>query len=310
MTRCLALLAFLACPAAGRAAYLTDLFPDDALLVVGIDVKSVMDSPLGKKVVGADKPFDATRKLLKVLFGDAKALFPEVGVLSLEGDAAKPVAAGVNKIERVTVVISEKSDDAIFLEGELDEAEFTAVAKAVAKARDRFFVARVRGEREALAVPRNSMYGMRLSKSLYLVASGTETLDDVLSKHDGKKKAKVQKPLLDTLGKVKPAETPIWLAAGEWKDSFFKTDISISSAIATVALADNAEIRIRVTGLSDESSKFWEGIPQMVELVAALLDNHAFWKAAGMTAKRDDKTVTAAVSIPGKLLADEYEKQK
>ena len=53
----------------------------------------------------------------------------------------------------------------------------------------------------------------------------------------------------------------------------------------------------------------------MLESVVQYLGNERtpqakVWKAAGITVKQDGTTVTASGSIPGKLLAEEYAKQK
>jgi len=63
----LALFALASFPPAVRADDITALYPDGANMVIGIDIKGIMDSPLGKKLGGKDKPFDKTRKLLNIV---------------------------------------------------------------------------------------------------------------------------------------------------------------------------------------------------------------------------------------------------
>jgi hypothetical protein len=302
----LALLALVAGPTATRADDVAALYPDSAVFVFGLDVKGITTSPLGKKVIGTDKPFDATRKLLKVLF-------PEE-VMPVTDAALKPLEAAANKLERVTVVGEIGGGGgpppiAVYLEGEIDEADYIKAAKGIATAERKEFRTENVGDRKLLIVGegRSAVYGLAVSKSLFLIATTRELIDEVLDKHAGKKKAKVQKALADWIKKVKPAETPIWLAVGEME--FLS---GITGGVATIALAADADFRIEIGCDKEDTAK---DLTRAVELVVDYLaraktPQAKVWAAAGIVAKQDGKIVTATGSIPGKLLIDEYAKQK
>jgi len=302
----LALPVVLVAPAAGRAGDVAALYPDSAIFAFGIDVKEIQNSPLGKKVIGTDKPFDATRKLLKVLFPDE--------VMSVTDAALKPLETVANKLERVTVVgdiIGRGGPPpiAVYLEGEIDEDDYIKAAKGIAKAEDKEFKTEKLGDRQLLIVgdDRRAMYGLAVSKSLFLIATTRDLIDEVLDKHAGKKKAKVQKALAGWIAKVKPAETPIWLAVGELKELQ-----GILGGVATIALKADADFRIEIgcdkEDLARDLARATESVVDY--LSRAKTPQAKVWAAANITAKQDGKTVVATGSIPGKILIEEYVKQK
>src|SRR6266487_5345853 len=112
----------------GRGADVTPLYPDSAAFAFGVDIKGITTSPLGKKVIGADKPFDATRKLVNVLLPNE--VFP------VTEKALKPLETVANRLERVTVAGNIESGGklpiAIFLEGEIDEDDYVKAAEGFA----------------------------------------------------------------------------------------------------------------------------------------------------------------------------------
>ena len=72
------------------------------------------------------------------------------------------------------------------------------------------------------------------------------------------------------------------------------------------------DIRIEIGCDKEELARTLAGA---LESVVTYLGNERtpqakVWKAAGITVKQDGTTVTASGSIPGKLLAEEYAKQK
>src|SRR5436190_646801 len=85
--------------AAARADDLAALYPDAAVAVFGIEVKDVQKSPVGKKIIGTDNPFDATRKMIRVLLPDE--------ALPVAPKAIKPLEAVANKLDRVTFVAAD-----------------------------------------------------------------------------------------------------------------------------------------------------------------------------------------------------------
>ena len=186
------LLSVMALPATSRAADLTPLYPDSAVFAFGIDIKGITTSPLGKKVIGTDKPFDASRKLINVLLPG--------GVFPLTEKALKPLESVANKLERITVAGNIEGGGhppiAVYLEGEIDEADYIKAAEGYAEEEKKFFNTAKLGERTLLIVgdSKTPIYGLRLSKSLYLLTSQRDMIDEVLDKHAGKRKTKLRPP--------------------------------------------------------------------------------------------------------------------
>jgi hypothetical protein len=301
----LAVVAVVSIPAAGRAQVSSALYPDAATVAFGIDVKAITASPLGKKVIGTDRPFDATRKLLKTLF--PSQVFP------ITDNALKPLETVTNRLERVTAIANVTRGNwpppiVVYLEGEIDEEEYFEAAEAIAKYENKPFKVEKLGERRLFLVgnDQTTIHGLRVSRTLFLVATSRDLIDDVLEKHAGKKRAKLQPTFLTHLKKVKPAESPIWLVVGGIEV------IDGLSGVATIGLKDNAEFRMEVTCEKEKMARTLEnGLEHVVEyLTQSQTPQAKLWDAARITAKREGTTVTAAGSIPGKLLAEEYAKQK
>ena len=302
--RLLAFIVLITSPVVVRADDLTALYPDSAAFAFGVNVKGIATSPLGKKVIGTDKPFDATRKLLKVLL--PQDVFP------VTEKSIKPLEAVANRLERVTVAGSidgNRPPLAIFLEGEIDEDEYIKAAEGFAKAENKPFTTAKLGEQTLLILgdANAPVYGLRLSKSLFVIGTQRELIDEVLDKHAGKRKAKVQPALVDWLKKAKPNETPIWLVVGE-----LKVLGGIKGGVATIALKDDADFRIEIACEKEELATTIQNVlKQVVDYFEQEKSPQAkVWNAAGIKVERDGTTVIAAGSIPGKLLADEYAKQK
>src|SRR4029079_9867870 len=178
-----------------------------------------------------------------------------------------------------------------------------------AKSQNKEFATEKLGERKLFAVGKDSdrVYGVRVSPSLFLVATTRELIDEVLDKHAGKQKASVQKALAASLAKVKPAETPIWLVIGE-----IELLHDITGGVATIALKDDAEFRMEVLCAKEELAQSMANILQsgVDYLTRAKTPQGKLWDAAGITVKRDGTSVVATVSTPGKRLAEEYAKHK
>jgi hypothetical protein len=301
----LASLAVILLPAAGRGADVTPLYPDSAVLAFGVDIKGITTSPLGRKAVGADKPFDATRKLLKVLL-------PE-GVLPVTEKTLRPLESVANRLERATVAGSIEGGGrptlAIFLEGEVGAEDYAKTAEAFAKAEKMPFETVKLGERRLLVLGNADapVYGTQVGKSLFVLATQRELIDEVLDKHAGKRKAKMQPALAEWLKKAKPAETPMWLAVGE-----LKVLEGIKGGVATIVMKDDAEFRIEVACGKEELAATVKSLfDWAVDYLAKEKTPQAeVWTAAKIVVKRDGTTVTATGKIPGKLLAEEYAKQK
>jgi len=289
-----------------RAADIAPLYPDRATFALGIDIKAITTSPLGKKVIGNDKPFEATRKLLKILFPDDLMPLTDMGLAPLE--------TVTNRLDRVTVLGDlgnggGRPPIVVYLEGNIDETEYFKAAEGIAKSENKEFATEKLGERRLFAIGKDSgrVYGVRVSPSLFLVATTHELIDEVLDKHAGKQKASVQKALAASLAKVKPAETPIWLVIGE-----IELLHDITGGVATIALKDDAEFRMEVLCTKEETARLMANILQsgVDYLTRAKTPQGKLWDAAGIVVKRDGTSVVATGSIPGKRLAEEYAKHK
>ena len=294
-------------PGAG-ATDLAPIYPDGTCIALGIDIKGVMNSPLGKKVID-DKPFDAARKLLKVLF-------PLEGALPVEGDVGKAIAAVANRLNRVTVAVEPKDARVvIYLEGEITEDEYVRAAEQLAKSTNRAFKTEKLGERKLVIIGEDGgrVYGLRLSDALFLITTKRELLDEVRDKHAGKKKATIDKLLAERLKTVKTAETPVWLVIGDLQ-IVNSLDLlnALSGLVATISLKADADIRITGDYATEERAR---NTKRSLEALLGFLPlsgdtQGRVWQAADLKVKQDGKTVIATGSIPAKLLADEYAKQK
>ncbi len=248
MRRLLALVVLTASPAFVRADDLTALYPDSAVFAFGVNVKGIATSPLGKKIIGDDKPFDATRKFLKVLL--PQDVFP------VTEKSIKPLEAVANRVNRVTVAGNIENGNqptiAIFLDGEIAENEYIKAAEEFAKVENKPFTTAKLGERKLLILGEgdSTAYGLLLSKSLFVIATSRVALDEVLEKHAGKRKAEMQPALAEWLKKAKPTETPIWAAVGE-----LKVLNGIKGGVATITLKDNADFRIVIVCDKEELAK-------------------------------------------------------
>jgi hypothetical protein len=300
-----ALFAVVVAPLTARADDVTPLYPDSAVFAFGIDVKGITNSPLGKKVIGDDKPYDATRKMLRVMFPD--------DILPVAEEAAKPLAQIANRLDRATVVghliANGGPKIVVFLEGEIPEDDYIKAAEAIAKAENKDFKTEKLGERKLIAVGEGhrTLYGLRVSKSLFVIATERELIDEVLDKHAGKKKANVQKGLTERVAKIKPGETPIWLAVGQMKDV-----LGITGGIATIGLKSDADFRIEINCDEDRVAGDMKRLLDwfVTYLADAKTPQGKVWHAAGIKVSQDGTTVVATGSIPAKLLIDEYAKQK
>jgi len=302
-----AVIAVMALPVAARAQLPTSLFSDKAGFVFGIDVKAIATSPLGKKVIGTDKPFDATRKLLKVLF-------PQ-NMFEITDQSLQPLETVANRLERVTVVGNFEpqfgpTPIAVYLEGTIDEEEYFKAAEAIAKAQNREFTIQKldgKADRKLFVVGRDDFHGFQVSKSLFVVATKRELVDEVLEKHMERKKAKIQPALAAMLKEVMPEKTPIWLVVGE-----FDAARGFAGGIATIGFQENADFRLEATCTEEDTAKNIETLlGHLVDFLAkSQTPQGKLWDSAKMVVKRDNLRVTATASIPGKLLAEDYAKQK
>src|SRR5262249_15431539 len=110
------------------------------------------------------------------------------------------------------------------------------------------------------------------------------------------------------LQRVKPAETPVWLAVGtidNLKD--------LNSGLATISLADDAVFNLEANCADEKAANMAEDV---AKFAVKYLENNAttpqgkVWGKAGLAVKRNDTTVTVTGRIETKVLVEEYAKVK
>jgi hypothetical protein len=300
-TRIVALATLIFSGAVAHADDLTPLFPDNASIAMGIDVKAIYDSPLGKKVVGKDKPFDVARNLMAMIFSknESESFFKSI----------EPLEPLINRLERISLAgDSSSATVCFFLEGDIGDAELTRTTEAFAELAKLSFNTEKIGDRKMLIVGDRS-YAVRVNKSLAVFASSRELLSEILDQHSGNRKAKPQPALLERLKRIKPAESPIWLAMGELKTF----NLGIAGSVGTISFDADAEIRLEVSLVSEEKAKDVESVlKEGHELLISWLKEPAksLWQAADFKAKQDGKMVKVTGKVSGAKLAEEYAKLK
>jgi hypothetical protein len=300
-TRIVALATLLFSGAVAHADDLTPLFPDNASIAMGIDVKAICASPLGQKVVGKDKPFDATRKLMSMIFaGEGESFFESIA----------PLEPLINRLDRITFVgNATESNLGIFLEGDIDEAELARVAEAYAGSAKLSFNTEKLGNRKLLIIGDNNRYAVCVNKSLAVFASSRELISEILDQHSGKRKTKPQPALLEGVKQIKPGKTPVWLVMSEIP----YLRLGITRLVGTISFAADVDIRLDVTCETDDKAKELVGLlKQGHEVVISYLKEPAkgLWQSADLKAKQDDKKVTVTGKVSGTKLAEEYAKLK
>lgn len=298
-TRVVALASFLFSGAAAHADDLTPLYPDNASFAMGIDVKAISASPLGNKVVGKDKPYDVTRKMLMMIFSNE----PVFGSI-------EPLEPLINRLDRITLAGNAKESNlGIFLEGDIDDAELTRAAEAIADLAKLSFQTEKLGDRKLLFIGDNGYAAVRVNKSLAAFASSRALLTEILDQHAGKRKTAPQPALLEGVKKIRPEETPVWLVMGE----LGLLNLGVKRVVGTISFAADADIRFDVTCEKDDQAKeLAAGLKQGHEIVISYLKEPAkgLWQAADLKAKQDGKKVTITGKVSGARLVEEYAKLK
>jgi len=302
-----ALALILAAPAPARAADLTRLYPDAAWIVLGIEVKAVHQSPLGKRVFGTDGPAAAGRKVLAMLF------HPE------DADDLKALAIDpmLDRITRLTFVTSDggdrpDSDDwRLFLEGDFDEADLGRAIEAVCNRRGVPYNAETVGGRTVhVAGEKGRTHRVfRLDKTTVVVVLTPAAVTDVLDRQAGTKKSKAAKAVVDGARAIDPVATPMWLVVGENRVG---DRVDYSRMVATLALTDDVTLRIRMeTPDADAADRCRQTLLLFTNLFA-IAKEAPLLTALAASAKRETAgtVVTATAALPGKTLAEEYAKRK
>lgn len=291
-------LVLLAAPAPA-ADDISALYPESTLAVLTVDIAKAVGSPLGKKVIGTDKPFTATRKLVSVLLDDGALKFPDA--------AQNHLAEVANKLDRVTLVVAMKPNGPlsvlVFFEGANTEGDYIKAVEGYAKAEDDKLEIEKRGERKLLSLTKSRLRGASVNKSVFVAADKADLLTEVLDKADGKQKASDNKLITDAIKQAKLADTPIWLVIAHEQ---------LGTGVATITLKDDAEIRLeyRAAGMDFTQTVKDALATEFLRMSKRDTRQGRLWAAADLTVKIDDKAVIATGKFPGKLLAEDYAKQK
>jgi len=290
-----------------RAPDLTALYPEAAWMVLGVEVRAVYESPLGRTVFGTDRPAEAARVVLAMLLrqDDADAL---------KALAIDPV---LDRITRLTFVTSERgdrpdSDDfRLFLEGDIDDAGLARAIEAVCNRQELPYRAENAGERtiHVAGEKGRTLRVFRVDKATVAVVRTAAAVTDILDRQAGKKKSDAPKLVVEGVRAIDRVATPMWLVVGEKRVG---DRVDYTRMVATVALGDNVTLRVRMEAPDkDAADRCGKTLLLYTNICAMAKDNRMFTTLAD-SAKRETTgtNVTATAVLPGKTLAEEYAKQK
>ncbi|HJZ58512.1 MAG TPA: hypothetical protein VKE74_26455 [Gemmataceae bacterium] len=302
----LALLLSTAAPAG--AADLTPLYPDRAWIVLGVDVRAVHRSPLGKEVFGTDGPAVAARKLLTALGGpeaadDLKALAPLDPLL--------------DRVERLTAVTSEggeppDSDDLrVFLEGDFDDDALARAIEGACRRQKVPYRAEPVGGRTVHVVGEEGrrLRVFRVDEGTVAVVLTPAAVADVLDRRAGRKKSKAPTAVVEGVRAIDRAATPIWLVVGENRVG---GRVEHSRMVATVALKEDATLRVRMeTPDAAAAGRCRKTLELYAGILAGAKDNRLLRELGESASVETAGTVvTATAVLPGNSFAEVYAKQK
>jgi hypothetical protein len=309
----LVVIALLAAPAAyTRAADLAPLLPDKTWMVLGVEVKGMHESPLGKKLFGKDNRLTAFRKLFGAFdFEDGVALLK-----SLE-----PLETCLNSVTRITVTFtpgSKRRDSdgiAILLEGEFDDAEIATGIKACCKlAKVPYKTEKIDERTVHIAAGYATVRTVRLDKTTVAIAFTADAITDLFDRQNGKLKSKAPRAIVEAVRKINPAATPLWLVVGENRDD---EKVEYARMIATFSLGVEAKLSIRMEAPDAEAAGRCK---KTLEFYANILSAEKEQEdsrfrlvqelCASAKVEITGTNTTATATIPDRALVAEYAKQK
>src|SRR5262245_40888831 len=248
-----ALALVVAAPDLTKAPDLTTFFPDDAWIVLGIDVKAVHQSPLGKRVFGTDGPTTAARKVLAALGNPDDA------------DDLKALAIDslLDRVTRLTRVSSDgrgefyRSDDwRLFLEGDCDDASLGTAIHALCNRKEVPYTTETVRERTI------HIYGekgrtfrvFRVDKTTIAIVLTAAAVDNILDLRAGTRMSKAPKPVVEATRAIDPAKTPMWLVVGENR---VDDRVEYTRMVATVTLGEDVTLRVRTESPDAAAADRW-----------------------------------------------------
>ncbi len=307
------------------------LLPERTIAVLHLDVRELLRSPLGKKIVGDDNLATLLRKVVG-----------EEAAVKLEKDSN--VAAFLNRIVSVTFVstgeievptdirlsdLDRNATELLFIESANTEADYIAcveelllgpataeasfvgqIAKATRKVRSPIRVETIKN-RSVLVLTYNSglfgfrVYGAKLSDSLFVWSANEELLLDVLDRKDNKKKFGRNDALIAAMKKIDAKESPVWFAHGrEFRGiGLMTTNLKKDLELNYLFRGEDGLGNFLVGKVTDGLKELSASIDEKVK------DNEALAGIKAATA-REKNTVTGKLTVPEKLLTDLYKTLK
>jgi hypothetical protein len=282
-----------------QAADLTPLYPEKAWSVLGIELKALHESPLGKATFQQDGPTVAASKV-GLAFGNT------------DMEVIKNFAPLFDKAERITFVKPETTEDfRLFVEGVIDDDLLAKTLAAESKRHNRKYATAKVGDRTIHEIDGNVVAYriIRLdAKTLALVTSDDE-LTDLLERHAGQKKVSAPKVIIDGVKAIDGTKTPLWLVFGENK---YGNDVLYSRMVATVAVGADIELQIRMETPNEAAAKQSQELLSLYAFGLTQARMQPLQHALGSSRKVNvnGTTVTATATVPGKQFTEVYSKQK
>jgi hypothetical protein len=313
----LATLAALLLAAPARAAEVEKLLPNDTEVVVRINVRQILDSPLAKKL-----PLDQAKEALKDN-ADATQVLNDLGFDVF------------TDLDSITAAFSSGGDTdkgLVILRGKFDVQKFQAKAEAVAK--DMPDILKIQKKPDGLggqilvyevdnAIPeqKEAWYVALPSKNTLVASAGLDYVLDAVDKEAGRKKTELKnKDLQALLDKVDTKQSAWAVVLGSTlqesdlgKDDKAKDIITkIQDVIAGVTIGEDVHVALKVTVKKAEDAKnIEEAIETLLHEARGTLEFLAASQKEvkpllellqGIKAKVKDKTVTVEVKIDGEVI--------
>lgn len=291
------------------AADLTPLFPDDAWMVIGFEVKAIHESPLGRKVIGKDSVPLAARKLL-TMFGVEDTADHLKSFAALD-----PLLEGVTRLTAMITLRGrprDYEDAVVFLEGEFDDAKLAKGIESLCKQLEiAYKVETIDGRVVHVAGGEKELKWMfRVDKGTVALAYSRKAVEGVLACQAGKKKSQPPKAFIEWVKAVDPKSTPAWVVVGVNRSG--DDSVLYSRLVATLSLGDDLALNVKAEAPNEAAAKSFRELLQVYPFGLTQSKDKPTWNDLGNSARIESNknmvTATAKVSS-AKLIAD-YKKQK
>lgn len=290
--------------ARSQAADLSPLFPDNAWFVLGVDVKEVRQSPLGKKLLGTNGTTLATRRLLAALGQEDRAA-------DLRDLAIDSILDRINRLVYIQSEAYAVDDFRLYLEGDIDDKDLERAIKGICERRQLPFRTERVGERSVHCAEgkETSVRVFRVDKSTIAIVRTAAAVTDVLDLNAGKKRTRAQKGVVEGARGIHWASTPMWLVVGENRND---DGVVYGRMVAGLKLAADAELTIRMESPDEKAAERCRQLLQVFQFgLSRARGNRLLQKLGNSGSISIDGTfVKATTRLSAKSLGEEYAKQK